>query len=281
LISGLEARLYRPQHSAPGQLASGPVLLVITVALCAMAGAAVAWLGAFSGYGWIVSGLIGSVFIAARGLHDHVAAVAQALDQGLEQGRKAVGHIVGRDPGQLDDAGVSRAAIESLAENFSDGVVAPLFWFLLAGLPGLLAYKAINTLDSMIGHRNARYLYFGRAAARLDDLVNWPAARITGAFVCLGAVLTPGVSASRAWRIMWRDRGKHTSPNAGWPEAAMAGALGVALAGPRIYDGKPTHGAWIGDGDGQAGAGDIARGCSLYRRACGLIALALLLAALA
>ena len=281
LISGLEARLYRPQHGAPGQIASGAVLVVITVALCAITGALVAWLAAFSGYGWIVTGVIGSVFIAARSLHDHVTAVAHGLSQGLAEGRGAVRHIVGRDPGQLDEAGVARAALESLAENFSDGVVAPLFWFLLAGLPGLLAYKAINTLDSMIGHRNARYLYFGRVAARLDDLVNWPAARITGALLCLSAVLTPGLSASRAWRIMRRDRGKHTSSNAGWPEAAMAGALGVALAGPRIYDGRPTHGAWIGDGDGQAGAGDIARGCRLYRWTCGLMVLALLLAALA
>ncbi|MBT4485887.1 MAG: cobalamin biosynthesis protein, partial [Rhodospirillaceae bacterium] len=169
LISGLEGWLYRPSHNAQGQIASGAVLVAITVALCVVAGAAVAWLAVMGGYGWIVTGLIGSVFIAARSLYDHVAAVAHGLDEGLVRGREAVSHIVGRDPAQLDEAGVSRAAIESLAENFSDGVVAPLFWFLLAGLPGLLAYKAINTLDSMIGHRNARYLYFGRAAARLDD----------------------------------------------------------------------------------------------------------------
>jgi len=281
LISGLETRLYHLRFGPPEQIVLGAVLVVITVALCASAGFAITWLGAISGYGWIVAGVTGSVFLAARSLHDHVAAVADGLSQGLDQGQEAVSHIVGRDAAQLDEAGVSRAALESLAENFSDGVVAPLFWFLLAGLPGLLAYKAINTLDSMIGHRNTRYLYFGRAAARLDDAANWPAARLTAALLCLGAVLTPGVSASRAWRIMWRDSGTHASPNAGWPEAAMAGALNVALAGPRVYDGEMMAGAWIGNGGGQASAADIARGCNLYRRTCGLIALALLFAALA
>ena len=183
---------------------------------------------------------------------------------------------MGRDPGQLDEAGVARAALESLAENFSDGVVSPLFWFLLAGLPGLLAYKAVNTLDSMIGHRNPRYLYFGRAAARLDDVVNWPGARITGLLLCLAALLSPGLDAGRAWCVMWRDNGKHASPNAGWPEAAMAGALGLALAGPRSYQGEVTDGPWLGDGGGQAGPGDIGRGCSLYRWTCGMIILIML-----
>lgn len=281
LISGLEARLHRPHFGPPGQIALGAILVAVTVALCAIAGGAVAWLSGKSGYGWIVTGVVGSIFIAARSLHDHVAAVALGLSQGLPEGRVAVSHIVGRDPAQLDEAGVSRAALESLAENFSDAVVAPLFWFLLAGLPGLLAYKAINTLDSMIGHRNEHYLYFGRVAARLDDAVNWPGARIAGALLCLGAVVAPGLSAAGAWRIMRRDGGKHASPNAGWPEAAMAGALGLALTGPRIYDGKIVDGAWIGDGDGPASAADIARGCNLYRWTCGLVVLAMLLAAMA
>ncbi len=280
LISGLEARLRTRLHGPPGEIALGAVLVVITVMGCAIAGAFVSWLAVQSGYAWIVIGVTGSVFIAARSLHDHVAAVAQGLSQGLPEGRRAVGHIVGRDTAQLDEAGVARASLESLAENFSDGVVAPLFWFLLAGLPGLLAYKAINTLDSMIGHRNERYLYFGRAAARLDDVVNWPAARITGGLLCLAALLTPGMCGSEARRILWRDGGKHASPNAGWPEAAMAGALGVALAGPRVYGSETVAGAWIGDGNGQASAADILRGCKLYRWTCGLIVLALLLGVL-
>jgi len=265
LISGLEARLHRPRLGPPGQIALGTVLVAVTVVLCAIAGAAVAWLSGKSSYGWIVTGVVGSIFIAARSLHEHVAAVAHGLSQGLPEGRGAVSHIVGRDPAQLDAAGVSRAALESLAENFSDGVVAPLFWFLLAGLPGLLAYKAINTLDSMIGHRNDHYLYFGRVAARLDDVANWPAARLAGALLCVGALLLPGASVSGAWRAMWRDAGKHGSPNAGWPEAALAGAMGLALAGPRIYDGAITDGAWMGDGRPQAIAADITRGCILFR----------------
>jgi adenosylcobinamide-phosphate synthase len=176
---------------------------------------------------------------------------------------------------------VSRAALESLAENFSDGVVAPLFWFLLGGLPGLLAYKAINTLDSMIGYRDAKFLYFGRVAARLDDVANWPAARIAGALLCIAALLTPGASAANAWRAMWRDAGKHGSPNAGWPEAAMAGALGLALAGPRDYGDTVIDGAWMGDGRSQADVGDITRGIVVFRWSCGVIALALTIAVLA
>ncbi len=278
LISALEARLYRPD----GQIFLGAVLVAVTVSLCALFGVLVTWLGAMSGQGWIVTGIVGSIFLAARSLHDHVRAVADGLSQGLdgdlEAGREAVSHIVGRDASQLDEAGVSRAALESLAENFSDGVVSPLFWFLLAGLPGLLAYKAVNTLDSMIGHRNERYLSFGRAAARLDDLANWPGARITGLLLCLGALLIPGVRASAAWAVMWRDHGKHASPNAGWPEAAMAGALGVALAGPRSYNNEVTEGLWLGDGE--VATADIDRGCALYRWTCAVILLALLTAVL-
>ncbi len=276
LIAALETRLYQPH----GQIFAGTVLVVVAVLTCALAGAAIAWLSAQTAYGWIVTGIVGSIFLAARSLHDHVTAVARGLSQDLETGRNAVSHIVGRDPAQLDEAGVARAALESLAENFSDGVVSPLFWFLVAGLPGLLAYKAINTLDSMIGYHNERYLRFGRVAARLDDLVNWPGARITGLLLCLGAWLMPGVRAGAAWRIMWRDRNKHASPNAGWPEAAMAGALDVALAGPRVYDGAVTDGPWLGEGGGQATADDIRRGCALYSWTCSLIVLALLTAAM-
>ena len=274
LISMLEKALYRPRLGPAGQVAMGAVLVAATVAACITAGGVIEWLGVLSGHGWIVTGVVGSIFIAARGLHDGIVAVAEGLSRNLADGRQAVGHVVGRDPSQLDEGGVARAALESLAENFSDGVVAPLFWFLLAGLPGLLAYKAINTLDSMVGYRNARYLYFGRIAARLDDLVNWPGARISGLLLCLAA------GRSDAWRIMWRDRAKHASPNAAWPEAAMAGALNLSLVGPRIYDGQVSDGAWIGDGRKQATAADIRRGCVLYRWSCGLLAGALVIAAM-
>ena len=276
LISALEGRLYGPQN----QIFQGAVLVAVTVVLCAAAGAVITWLAEQTGLDWILTGIVGSVFLAARSLYDHVVTVARGLSRDLEAGRAAVSHIVGRDVSELDEAGVARAALESLAENFSDGVVAPLFWFLVAGLPGLLAYKAVNTLDSMLGHRNERYLYFGRVAARLDDVVNWPAARITGALLCFGALVAPGLDAGKAWRTMWRDGGKHISPNAGWPEAAMAGALGIALAGPRIYDGARTDDPWLGDGDGMVTAADIARGCTLYRWTCAAILLALLVLAL-
>lgn len=281
LISVLEAPLRSPNHRPAIQIAMGAILVVITVVISALAGGVIAWLCTMTDYGWIITGVIGSVFIAGRSLHDHVADVGRGLSRSLHDGRDAVGRIVGRNPDTLDDAGVSRAALESLAENFSDGVVAPLFWFLLGGLPGLLAYKAINTLDSMIGYRNAKYLYFGRAAARLDDVVNWPAARISAAFLCIGALMTPGASGSKAWRVMWRDADKHASPNAGWPEAAMAGALGLALVGPRTYGDKVIESAWMGDGRSQATAADIPRGITLFRMSCGVMALVLLVAVLA
>jgi adenosylcobinamide-phosphate synthase len=281
LISALEGRLRSPGQSQTMQIALGAILATIIIAISAFAGLAIAWAGALTDYGWIVTGVIGSIFIAGRGLHDHVADVGLGLSQSLNAGRMSVSLIVGRDPESLDESGVSRAALESLAENFSDGVVAPLFWFLLGGLPGLLAYKAVNTLDSMIGHRDAGYLYFGRFAARLDDVVNWPASRIAAMLLCTGALLTPAASGSGGWRVMWRDAGKHGSPNAGWPEAALAGALALALAGPRHYGETVTAGAWMGDGGSQANAADIARGCALFRWTCGVIAVALGMAVLA
>jgi adenosylcobinamide-phosphate synthase len=193
-----------------------------------------------------------------------VARVADALERdGLDAGRRAVSQIVGRDPDALDEAGVARAAIESLAENFSDGVVAPVFWLAVGGLAGGAAYKAINTADSMIGHHTPRHEDFGYAAARLDDLVNLPASRLAALLI----VLASGTVASNAWNAVWRDAGKHRSPNAGWPEAAMAGALGLSLAGPRVYDGVMVQDATMGDGRRDATARDIRAALALYRRA--------------
>jgi adenosylcobinamide-phosphate synthase len=210
--------------------------------------------------------ILASTLLAQRSLAGHVKAVADALDQGgLSAGRKAVSQIVGRDPERLDEAGVSRAAIESLAENFSDGVVAPAFWMALGGLTGGAAYKAANTADSMIGHRTPRHEAFGWAAARFDDFVNLPASRLTALLVVLAALVTPGVDAAAACRAVWRDAGKHRSPNAGWPEAAMAGALGLALAGPRIYGGVEVEDAVMGEGGRcDANAADIRRALRLY-----------------
>ena len=223
-------------------------------------------------YGWALEAVLASTLIAGRGLYDHVKAVATGLDQGLAEGRAAVAHIVGRDPEHLDEAGVARAAAESAAENFSDGVVAPVFWFACLGLGGLAAYKALNTLDSMIGYRSARYEAFGKAAARLDDLVNWVPARFSGLLLVLAASIMPGAAAGRAWRGMLRDAPRHRSPNAGWPEAALAGALGFALAGPRTYGGTPVQDHWMGDGRTDLRADDIRRALGLILRAAGLLA---------
>lgn len=225
----------------------------------------------FGGLAVLLAGVAGSSLLAQRSLHAHVAAVASALEaQGIEAGRRAVSMIVGRDTRALDEAAVSRAAIESLAENFSDGIVAPLFWMVVGGLPGAIAYKAVNTADSMIGHKSERHLAFGWAAARFDDLVNLPASRLSALWFVLAAALSPGLSPRRALAVLFRDAGHHRSPNAGWPEAAMAGALGIQLSGPRIYDGQEVAERWVGEGRRDLGAGDIRAALELYRAACGL-----------
>lgn len=216
----------------------------------------------------LLTALLASSLLAQRSLYAHVQAVADALgSKGLVAGREAVAQIVGRDTKELDEAGVCRAAIESLAESFCDGVVAPLFWMVLLGLPGALAYKAINTADSMVGHKTWKYVDFGWAAARTDDVVNWPAARLAVLWLALGAAIT-GLSPVGALMTAWRDGAKHESPNAGRPEAAMAGALGVRLMGPRSYGGELVDQAWMGDGRIELKAIDIRTALHLYRAAC-------------
>ncbi|MGJ8545816.1 MAG: adenosylcobinamide-phosphate synthase CbiB [Sulfitobacter sp.] len=183
--------------------------------------------------------LIAAMLLAQRSLVQHVGAVADGLRQSLPQGRRAVSMIVSRDTSAMDAPAAARSAIESAAENFSDGVIAPAFWFLLGGLPLLLVYKITNTADSMIGYRTPRYELFGKAAARLDDLLNWIPARLSAALIAL-----PGGVAGQ-WRAIASDAKLHRSPNAGWPESAMARALHVALAGPRSYDGQQQHFPWV------------------------------------
>ena len=219
----------------------------------------------------VVLGLLASSCLAQRSLFAHVRHVETALRiSGLAEARRAVAMIVGRDTAVLDEAGIARAAIESLAENFADGIVAPTFWLASLGLPGGVLYKAINTADSMIGHRTPRHAAFGFASAKLDDAVNWPAARLAALWIVAAAAVTPGASAANAWRIMRRDARGHASPNAGWPEAAMAGALGVRLGGARIYAGRLVEDASMGDGDKPTNAATIVHALSLYRRACGV-----------
>ena len=252
----------------------GVATLMLLVATGLVAGWAITALLSHLFHGLVallLCGAAGSSMLAQRSLHKHVADVAQALESdGIAAGRKAVSMIVGRDTATLDESAVSRAAIESLAENFSDGVVAPLFWMALLGLPGAIAYKAINTADSMIGHKSERYLAFGWASARFDDLVNLPASRLSALWFIAAAALSPGLSAPRAVDVTLRDARHHRSPNAGWPEAAMAGALGIQLSGPRIYDGVEVAERWVGDGRNVLTARDIRAALELYRAACGL-----------
>ncbi|MGF6312306.1 adenosylcobinamide-phosphate synthase [Bradyrhizobium sp. i1.8.4] len=256
---------------------AGVAAAILVIALAALLGWAVQSVLAS---GWVRVVLVGVVawpLVALRSLHQHVAAVANPLASGDIRGaRSAVAQIVGRNPAMLDDAGIARATIESLAENASDGIVAPVFWGALFGLPGILGYKAINTLDSMIGHRTERHEAFGWAAARIDDLANIIPARLTG---FLFVLLAP--RPSQAWSCMLHDARRHRSPNAGWPEAAMAGALGVRLSGPRIYHGQIADESWLNEGARDPGAADILTGLKLYRYAMVLLAGAFVVLALA
>lgn len=222
-------------------------------------------------FGWLLTAAVASVLIAQRSLYEHVLAVQKPLAAGdLSGARRAVSMIVGRDPARLDAPGVARAAIESTAENASDGVVAPAFWFAVLGLPGLLAYKAINTADSMIGHRSSRHEAFGWAAARLDDLVNIVPARLSGALFALAAPVVGG-RIGTAFSIMRRDARRHRSPNAGWPEAATAGALSIALAGPRTYASGTVDDPYLNAGGRRdPSAHDIARALRLFVTICAL-----------
>lgn len=272
LIAWCDGAWNSPRRSFGQRRISGVATLLLVLAASIGAALLVARLcdallpGLFS---VILCAVVASSLLAQRSLHQHVADVAAALEQrGVEGGREAVSRIVGRDTGELDEAAISRAAIESLAENFSDGVVAPLFWMVVAGLPGAAAYKAVNTADSMIGHKSERHLAFGWASARFDDLVNLPASRLAALWIVLAAALRPGCSVDGAISAVRRDARHHRSPNAGWPEAAMAGALGIRLAGPRVYGGVPVEDRWMGEGRSDLTAADVRAALGLYRVAC-------------
>lgn len=266
LLNALEQTFNRPLWNTVWRRVAGVAALVLL--LLAAGGAAVlldSWLPT-TGWGFCIRSVVAASLLAPKTLRDHVAAVANALCQGgVEAGRIAVSRIVGRDPAQLDESGICRAAIESLAENFSDGVIAPLFWYLAGGLAGIALYKAINTADSLVGHRTEQFEAFGWAAARLDDGVNLPASRLTALLIAIAA---PDLKAVRlAIWIAWRDAGLHRSPNAGWPEAAMAGALDLALVGPRIYAGHIADDPWLGQGRRSVQIDDVQSALRLYNRA--------------
>lgn len=270
LVSWLDRRLNRAHRSDAARRMRGAVVVVLMVAIAAAIGWFLTEIARMFPYGWAVELAMVTLLIAQRSLFDHVHSVARALDRdGIAAARVAVARIVGRDPKTLDAHGVARASIESLAENFADGVVAPVFWFLLLGLPGLLVYKTVNTMDSMIGYRTPRHAAFGMVAARLDDVLNFVPARIAAAMIVVASLFVPRGRPVSALRVMVRDGGKHRSPNAGWPEAAMAGGIGVALAGPRSYAGAVEDEPWVGgEFSAQIGSGDIRRALYLFVVAC-------------
>ena len=276
LIAALERWLNREKWSGNMRRMTGILTLMVLLAVVGGVSYRIEWLLSETLIGFVGLVLIASSLPAQRSLDEHVRAVAEGLEKdGLAGGRRSVAMIVGRNPDMLDESGVSRAAIESLAENFSDGVVAPLFWMAVGGLPGAALYKAANTADSMIGHRTPRYENFGWAAARFDDLINLPASRLAALWIVLAALFMPRASAREAVRAIFRDARKHRSPNAGWPEAAMAGALGLKLAGPRVYGSELVDDAYMGEGRRDAGADDIRHALRLYRGACLIEALVL------
>ncbi|EME71737.1 cobalamin biosynthesis protein CobD/CbiB [Paramagnetospirillum caucaseum] len=269
VIGGLDRRLNRPERSESDRRRRG-VLVALGLSLGALGtGAVISFLARTLPHAWLFEVFVAATLIAQRSLFEHVHDVAVALkENGLEAGRYAVSRIVGRDPQSLDSHGVVRAAIESLAENFADGVVAPVFWYAVLGLPGLLLYKTVNTADSMIGHLNDKYRAFGMASARLDDLLNLIPARLAGLLLVLAAPFVPEGRPWGALVTMLRDARHHRSPNSGWPEAAAAGALDLALGGPRKYPGLVVDEKWIGSGRARAEAPDIQRALHLYTVAC-------------
>jgi adenosylcobinamide-phosphate synthase len=232
-------------------------------------------------FGFVIEALLASSLLAQKELGRAVKAVADGLATSLDAGRSAVSHIVGRDPQVLDQSGVAKAAIESLAESTSDGIVAPLFWLLIGGLPGIVLYKAANTADSMVGHRTERYAEFGWASAKFDDLINWIPARLTALLIAGASFLVRRADAEHAWSMALRDARKHASPNAGWPEAAFAGSLGLSLGGLRSYDGEVHDLPAFGDGRSDLTALDILKSLELYWMALNvLLALTIVIALL-
>ena len=264
LIGRLDTALNHDGAPGPTRRRNGVVALVLLLLATLIPALLLEQICRALPFGFVLEGLLAAPLLAQKELGRAVGAVADALDRSLESGRSAVRGIVGRDPEALDEAGVARAAVESLAENSSDGVIAPLFWLLVLGLPGIALYKAINTADSMVGHLNDRYGDFGWASAKLDDLANWIPARLAGVMIAAACLLTSGASARAAWTVMLEDARKHDSPNAGWPEAAMAGGLGFALGGPRSYDGEVHDLPRLGRGNADLGPEDIRRALELY-----------------
>lgn len=276
LIGGLDRWLNLEGTDDAGRRMAGVAAALFVITVAAVLGLVVWSLLPVGLSGVVIAGILAWPLIAARSLFDHVAAVARPLGASdIGEARHAVAQIVGRDPDRLDPPGIARAALESLAENASDGVIAPLFWGAIFGLPGIFAYKAINTLDSMIGHRTPRHEAFGWAAARIDDVANFVPARLTGLLL---AAVSP--APRTAFDCMVRDARHHRSPNAGWPEAALAGGLGIRLSGPRAYHDHVADEPWLNGAAPDPTAADLDRGLRIYRSAVMAVGLALVILSL-
>ena len=263
-------RFFNRTHYLP---VTRKLLGVISVLIIISSAWLIGWLIAWSynqvSFGVVLQALIVSIFLAQNSLYQHVKSVAKACKaDDLIDARSQISHIVGRDPNSLDQRAIGRAAIESLSENFSDGVVAPIFWYVVGGLPALIAYKALNTSDSMIGYLTDKYADFGWCAARFDDAANFIPARLSAFIITIAAFIIPSATGNRAFTTAIRDAKKHRSKNAGWPEAAMAGALGIKIAGPRNYDGILVEDAWMGDGIANVDASHIFMALRIYCVAC-------------
>ncbi|MCF6327963.1 MAG: adenosylcobinamide-phosphate synthase CbiB [Devosiaceae bacterium] len=264
LISFFERRWNDLQISALKRKRAGIFMLLILIVVTLLISFLLLFIFSFLPFSWIFEALAASVLLAGNDLKKAVASVAENLDISIEEGRKQVSHIVGRDTKNLNEHEISRAAIESLAENSSDGVIAPLFWLVIFGLPGIAVYKAINTADSMVGHLSERYENFGWASARTDDLVNWLPARLSALLYAVAAYFLSPEAAKNSLHAAINDAPNHTSPNAGWPEAALAGALGFGLGGPRKYGGKTLDLAMMGAGKRDLTSKDIFEAIKLY-----------------
>lgn len=265
LISKLDLFLNIPSWSYLSRKLLGVLALFINLSLAGGIGWLIQRAIQHIEFGWLFESFIIAIFLAQNSLYKHVHNVAKTLSvNGLASARISVSHIVGRDSSDLNEAGICRATIESLSENFSDGIIAPVFWYLMAGLPGILIYKALNTADSMIGHLNERYEAFGWASARLDDAANFIPARLTAITICLTAIIFPKTNGLKAIAAGFKDAKQHRSVNAGWPEATMAGALDIRIAGPRVYDGVVTEDPWMGNGNSNVSPADIYRALRLY-----------------
>jgi adenosylcobinamide-phosphate synthase len=281
LVSLLDRRLNRHSEKRWGGRVRGTIAVLVLMLIVLAITVPISFALRHYEGGWIVEALLASSFLAQVDLRRYVEAVAEGLEKGgVEQGRIAVSHIVGRDPSPLDESGIVRAALESLAENTSDAIVAPAIWLALFGLPGIIIYKAINTADSMIGHKTERYQNFGWAAARLDDLVNLPCSRLTGFLIAGATSLTSPSRGAAAFEYMLRDAKRHFSPNAGWPEAALAGALEVRLGGPRFYEGVKVDLPWMGRGRHVLAAWHIREGLKLQARTLNLFTILIALGAM-